>query len=94
MDELKVHVDDPVPPEESEMLDGAHDVVTPAGDEVDRVIVPAKPLRLDRLMLEVPVDPVLKVTVVGLAVSEKSLMATLMFTECIRDPICPVAVTI
>ena len=93
VDELKVHVEDPDPPEESVMLDGAHAVETPLGDDAERATVPTKPLRLVRLRLEVAVEPVLKVIVVGLAVSEKSWIAKLMFTEWNRDPVCPVAVT-
>jgi hypothetical protein len=72
VEELKVQVDDPVPPEGRVTLDGAQVVVTPVGDVVEKVIVPEKPLMLLRLMLEVPVEPVLNVTAFGLAVRLKS----------------------
>ena len=72
VDELKVHVEAPVPPEEIAILEGAHVVVTPVGDAVERVIVPAKLLMLARPMLDVLVEAVLKVTAFGLADRLKS----------------------
>ena len=72
VDELKVQVEAPLPPDPSVMLVGVHEVATPAGEDVDTVTVPAKPLTLTRLMLEVLVEPLLKVTAFGLAVRLKS----------------------
>jgi hypothetical protein len=47
---------------------------------VERVMEPAKPLRLVRLMVAVPVDPEANATVVGLMVKPKSLTTTFSLT--------------
>ena len=58
----------PVPPDERETLDGFSERPSPAGDPVeDMVTVPAKLLRLDRVMVEVDADPALMLSEVGLA---------------------------
>ena len=57
------------------------------------VVVLVKLLRLVRVRVLVLVDPVLNVTLVWLAVREKSRMERLMLTECERNPDWPVAVT-
>ena len=75
------------------MLEGEHVVVTPVGDDVVIVAAPVKPLRLVSVKVLVPVDPLLNVTLVGLAVSERSRMDRLMLTECESVPVCPVPVT-
>lgn len=93
-DELKVHVEDPVPPGESGTLDGTHEAETPVGDDADMATVPAKPLRLARLMVEVLVEPALKVTRVGLAVNEKSLKVIETVAVWVSEPLVPVMVTV
>lgn len=63
----------PVPPEERETLDGLTDRVRPEGELVpDSATVLAKPLRLDRVIVEVTVDPVFVLSDVGLAETLKS----------------------
>lgn len=72
-DELTESVDVPVPPAERETLVGFAERLSPAGELVgDRVTVPAKLLRLVRVIVEVAVDPALKLRVVGFAKIEKS----------------------
>ena len=51
MFELRVRVEDPVPPEVRVTLVGLTEAVRPEGDaDVVRLIVPAKPLTLDRVI--------------------------------------------
>ena len=59
------------------MLLGVRVQVSPAGetDEV-RVTVPVNPLSGATVMVDVPATPALVVTLVGLAVTEKSLTVT------------------
>ena len=59
VDEDTVSVDVADPPEVSVMLVWLSDAVEPAEgtNEVERVTVPEKPLRLVRLIVEVPEDP-------------------------------------
>ena len=62
-----------VPPEERETLVGLSERLRPAGEPAeDRVTVPAKPLRLVRVIDEVAVDPGLMLNVAGLAEILKS----------------------
>ena len=57
----------PVPPEERETLAGFSERLRPAGEPAeDRVTVPAKPLRLVRVIDEVAVDQGLMLNVAGL----------------------------
>jgi hypothetical protein len=69
----------------------------PAGetDEV-RVTVPVKPLIGATVMVEVPDAPATIVTVVGLALTEKSATATLKVTVALCDkvPLVPMTVTV
>ena len=72
-EELTDNVAVPVPPEERETLVGLSDRVRPEGELVpDSATVPAKLLRLDRVIVEVTVDPVLVLSEVGLAEMLKS----------------------
>jgi hypothetical protein len=62
-----------VPPEESETLGGFSARLRPAGDPAeDNVTVPAKLLRLVRVIVEVEVDPALTLSEVGLEEMVKS----------------------
>jgi len=65
-------VDEPDPPDERLTLVGFTVAARPEGAEAERDIVPAKLLRLDRLMVDVPELPVDMVTVAGMAEMEKS----------------------
>ena len=63
----------PVPPEERETLAGLSERLRPAGEPAeDRVTVPAKLLRLVRVIVEVAVDPELTLSEAGLAEILKS----------------------
>ena len=63
----------PVPPEERETLDGFNDRLSPLGEPAaDRLTVPAKLLRLVRVIVEVAVDPDVMLSEVGLAEILKS----------------------
>jgi hypothetical protein len=66
--ELIVRVDVPVPPAVRAMLEGFRDAVRPEGETfVEREIVPAKPPRLVKVMVELAEVPDWVVTAVGLA---------------------------
>ena len=63
----------PVPPDERETLDGFSERVSPAGDPVeDTVTVPAKLFKLDKVIVEVALDPAVTLSEVGLAERLKS----------------------
>jgi len=63
----------PVPPEERETLAGLRERLRPAGEPAeDRVTVPAKLLRLVRVIDEVAVDPGLTLSEAGFAEILKS----------------------
>ena len=63
----------PVPPAARLTLVGLRERVRPAGEPVpDRVTVPTKLLRLVRVIVEVAVEPVFKLTELGLADRLKS----------------------
>ena len=67
-EELIVSVDVAVPPLVSVMLEGFRDAVRPEGETfVERETVPAKPLRLVKVIVEVAEDPARIVMVGGLA---------------------------
>ncbi len=79
------------------MLVGLREQVNPAGDTGEvRATVPVKPPIGATVMVEVPVAPATIVTLVGLAVTEKSIAAvtvTVTVAECEREPPVPVTVT-
>ena len=93
-------VDVPVPPEERETLDGLSERPSPLGELVaDRATVPAKPLRLVRVIVEVEDDPAFIVSEEGLAVMLKSAELTeLTVTDTVvwwdREPLFPVIVAV
>jgi hypothetical protein len=68
VEELAVSVDVPVPPLVKVMLEGLMELVKPEGETlVERETVPAKPLRLVRVIVEVAELPDWAVRLVGLA---------------------------
>jgi len=93
-------VDVPVPPEDRETLDGLSERPSPLGELVaDRLTVPAKLLRLVRVIVEVEDDPGFMLSEDGLAVMLKSAELTeFMVTETLvwwdSEPLVPVIVTV
>jgi len=91
-------VEDPLPPLERAMLAGVIDAVSPEGEtEDERLTVPAKLLRLAREIVEVPEEPAWKLRLEGLLEMLKSGGTTTLAvttTECERDPLVPVTVTV
>ena len=75
-----------VPPEETRTLVGLIEAVNPVVAEAFRDIVPEKPFRLVRLMVEVPVDPATMPTFAGLAVMVKSATFTVITVEWVIVP--------
>jgi len=61
---------------------------------VERVMVPAKPFRLVRVIRPVPDVPRGRVSEDGLIEMEKSDTMTRIETECASDPLVPVTVTV
>lgn len=61
---------------------------------VPRFTAPLKPSRLVTVRVEMPVDPALTVTVLGLPVSAKSCVVYATFVECESEPLVPVTVTL
>jgi len=61
---------------------------------VERVMVPAKPFRLVRVIRAVPDVPRGRVSEDGLIEMEKSDTMTRIETECASDPLVPVTVTV
>lgn len=71
--ELTVSVDVPVPPPVSARPEGLRDVVRPVGETlVEREMVPEKPERLVRVIVDVTEEPDCTVTMGGLAEALKS----------------------
>ena len=69
MDRVEV----PVPPAESETLAGLSERLSPVGDpDVERVTVPARPLRLVKVIFEVEEDPAFMLSEDGFAAMLKS----------------------
>jgi len=79
----------------SMMLVGLRVQVRPAGETVKvSVTVPVNPWSGATLIVEVPLDPALIATLVGLAVTLKSLIVYVTVAECDREPLVPVTVTV
>jgi len=77
------------------MLVGLSEHARPEGETVDvRVTVPVKPLTGVTVTVEVPVAPELMLTVVGLAVTVKSLTVKVTVADADWDPLVPVTVTV
>ena len=68
--------------------DRVHDVLL-----VVRLTTPAKPFTAVIVIVEVPAEPALTVTLVGDAVIVKSWTTNVTVTECDRDPLVPVTKT-
>ena len=69
--------------------------VSPAGDTVDvSATVPVKPLTGATVMVEVAAVPALTLTLVGLAVTEKSWTVKVTVAVCVVAPDVPVTVTV
>jgi len=83
-----------VPPEETTTLVGLIEAVNPVVAEAFRDIVPEKPFRLARLMVEVPVDPATMPTFAGLAVMVKSATFTVIKVEWFIVPFVADTVTV
>jgi len=77
------------------MLAGVKVQVKPAGetDEV-RATVPVNPFRGATVIVEVAAVPAVVVTAVGLAVTEKSVTATVTVAVWVRLPLVPVTVAV
>lgn len=79
------------------MLLGARVQVSPDGDTDDvRATVPVKPPRGATVMVDVAAVPAVVVTLVGLAVTLKSMLTTVTVTVAVwdSDPLAPVTVTV
>jgi len=91
-------VEEPLPPLERVTLVGMSGAVNPEGETEDaRLMVPAKLLRLAREIVEVPEEPAWKLRLEGLLEILKSGGTTTLAvttTECERDPLVPVTVTV
>jgi hypothetical protein len=89
----------PVPPEDRETLAVLNVAVGPLFDtEVARLTIPAKPLRLTRVIVDVADIPAGNVKLVGFADIEKSggggpMTPTPIVTKCASDPLVPFNVT-
>ncbi len=85
----------PEPPADRVTLAGLVDAVRPAEDTVAvSETLPVKPPRLARLIVEVALEPDVKVVVVGLAEIPKSGTFTVTATLCERVPIVADTVTV
>ena len=77
------------------MLLGVRVHVRPAGETDDvSATVPVNPLIGATVIVEVAAVPAVVVTAVGLAVTEKSVTATVTVAECVMLPLVPVTVTV
>ncbi len=99
VEELKLQVDVEDPPEVGVKLVGVHDAVRPVEGvtDFDNVNEPVKPLRLVRVTVDAPDEPIGNVTVDGLAVILKSGGATtltLMVAVWVSEPLVPATVTV
>ena len=99
MEEDTVRLDEPEPLEVRPTIVGLRDAVSPEDGETDvaRLTVPAKLLRLARLMVEVADDPAWKLTLEGLPETVKSGGITTFAgttSECEIEPLVPVRVTV
>ena len=84
-----------VPDAPRTMLVGVRVQVKPAGETVDvNATVPVNPLTGATVMVEVAAALANAVTLVGLAVTVKSVMVTVTVAEWDSDPLVPVTVTV
>lgn len=96
MPTLPLHDNVAVPEEPSVTLVGLREHRRPvAGDVVAaRETVPVNPLTAVTVTVEVPMAPALTVTVVGLAVTVKSVTVKVTVAVCDIAPLVPVTVTV
>lgn len=94
--ELKLQVEVAEPPAVNVTLVGLQEAVRPVAGLTDcgNVSVPVKPLRLVSMMLDVAEEPTEKVTAEGPALILKSMMLTVIWTECGTEPLEPMTVTV
>ncbi len=83
-----------VPPLTRPRLVWLREAVIPVGEEKVRVTVPEKPLRLARVMVDVPEVPASIVVETGVAVIENSETLTVMVVEWVRVPLVALIVTV
>ena len=85
-----MRVDDPEPPEERVTLVGLSEADRPDGEtEADRLTVPVKPLRLVRLITDVPEVPDWMVRLDGLLDILKSVVGGLTVISLEEVPVSP-----
>ncbi len=93
--ELTVRVEVVDPPDASVTLAGFKDAVRPEGEaKVESETVPANPLRLERVSVEVAGCPAWVVMLTELAVMLKSTTRRTMDREWVSGPLVPVTVTV
>ncbi len=85
-----MRVDDPDPPEERVTLVGLSEADSPDGEtEADRLTVPVKPLRLVRLITDVPEEPDWMVRLDGLLDILKFVAGALIVISVEEVPVSP-----
>ncbi len=90
-----MRVEEAVPPELRGTLVGLTEAVKPEGvTDVERLIVPVKPARLLRVMVEVPELPACTVIVLGLDETVKSPTPTVTVAVWESGPLVAVMVTV
>ena len=95
MAELRVRVEEPVPPAIRATLAGFIEAVRlPEETDVVSATVPVKRPRLARLTVKVALEPTVKLMLVGLALMLKSGTLTVTWTLWERLPIVTVMVTV
>ena len=83
-----------VPPLLRTRLVWPSEAAIPPGEDSARVTVPEKPLRLVRVIVEVPETPTRRVWEVGLADMENSETFTVIAVEWVRVPLVALTVTV
>jgi hypothetical protein len=92
---LRVAVELAVPPAVRVTLEGLNVTVTPVGNEMAlNVTVPEKPFRLVTVTMDVLVDPALKLTLVGVAESLKSVTMRVIGRVAVSVLVSPVVVLV
>ncbi len=95
VEELKLTVAEPDPPEVRVTLAGVMDEVRPDGEDVEESeTVPEKPPRLVSAIFEVPVEPACVVDEATLLEMVKSTTLTVMDMECDSEPLVPVTTSV
>jgi len=90
-----VRTDDADPPGDKRTLDGLREVVGPEGETVAVMeTLPERPLMLVIVRLELDAVPIGILREPGLAEMLKSTTCTVTWTECVREPLVAVMVTV